>query len=75
MEFPMFSKIDVIGENRHELYTLLRGTYNYQNVKECKIRHGARKRDHFARAVFVSIVGGGGSTADTERIANQQSTL
>ena len=30
--------------------------------------HGARKRDHFARAVFVSIVRWGGSMINMERI-------
>ena len=31
----------------------------HQYIKKYKVGHGARKCDHFARAVFVSIVGAG----------------
>ena len=30
-----------------------------QYIKQYKVGHRARKRDHFARAVFLLIVGGG----------------
>ena len=48
-------------------------------IKEFNVGHGARKRDHFARAVFVLIMGGGmdrqstltGSMIDMERNDSQ----
>ena len=45
-----------------------------QYFKEYKVGHRARKRDHFARAVFVLIVGGG-MKIDAERINSQLSLL
>ena len=46
----------------------------YQYIKEYIVGHRARKRDHFARASFVSIVWGGGEGNwwSTQRINNQQ---
>ena len=41
--------------------------------KEFNIGDGARKRDHFARAVFVLIVGGGGLTIGMEQIDDHRS--
>ena len=31
----------------------------HQYIKEYKVGHGAKKRDHFARTVFVLIMGEG----------------
>ena len=45
--------------------------FRYQYIKEYKVGHHTRKRDHFARAVFVLIVGG----IDNWHGADQQSTF
>ena len=38
------------------------------NIKEFNFGHGARKCDHFVRAVFVSIMGEGANCACEEAI-------
>ena len=47
--------------------------YLNQKIKEYKVGHRARKRDHFPRVVFVWIVWGGEAIdVDPPQINNQQ---
>ena len=43
---------------------------DYLCIKEFTVGYGARKRNHFARAAFVSIMVGGGLTINIEMIDN-----
>ena len=52
-----------------------KGRGPYQYIKEYKVGHRARKRDHFERAVFVLIVGEGRGQIDDQHREDQQSTF